>query len=80
MKIKQIFFFATGNYVAFDEKDAQIPDEGGNAWMNIIQDKLNRGLITKSTKLSMSGWEGGDGMENWTVADLIKSGRVKEKA
>lgn len=68
--IDVMFFFPNGNYFAFDKKDHQIESEQGSAWLNVLQDKLRRGVIDGHTKLNMNGWG------EMTVQDLVDSGKL----
>lgn len=76
--VKTLFFFPNGNYAACDEAGNQVPDEQGSAWMNVLQEKLSRGVITEQTRLKMAGWNHPKGEEWWTVGELIASGRLKK--
>jgi len=76
MNIPQIVFLENGNVVAFDENGDVIPDEGGSAWIKILQDKLDRGVIDPKTTVRMAGWER-KGRKEYTVRELIESGRLQ---
>ena len=74
MALENMMFFSNGNYAAFDVGGNQVAEEQGCAWFPVLQDKLNRGVIDEKTRVSMAG------RESATVADLIKSGRLKRPA
>lgn len=69
--VKEMFFFANGNYCAFNDAGDQVPEEQGSAWMKVLQEKLDRGVIDENTAVKMEGWG------NKTVRELIDSGRLK---
>ena len=71
MKITKIFFFGNGNCAAFDKDGEQVTAEQGSAFLDALQDKLNRGVINENTQVDMNGWEGS------TVAEYIKSNRLQ---
>ncbi len=71
MALENVMFFSNGNYAAFDVGGHQVAKEQGCAWFPVLQDKLNRGVIDEKTIISMAGWE------STTVAELIKSERLK---
>ena len=73
--IEEIMFFGNGNYASFKD-GAQNPKEQGNAFLKILQEKLERGVVAKDTKVSMEGWDVG---APWTVGELLKSGRLTDE-
>lgn len=78
--IRKIIFDENGNYVAFDV-DGQVAAEQGNAWLEILQDKLDRKAIDLKTKVIMPGWWTPDHKDRtWTVGELLKSNRLKARA
>lgn len=80
-KISTMMFFPNGNFAAFDRKGEQVTEEQGSAWIRILQDKLDRGVITEETKVTMSGWENYNHKSgyDWTVKELIESKRLTRK-
>ncbi len=73
--IEEIMFFGNGNYASFKD-GAQYPKEQGNAFLQILQEKLERGVVAKNTKVSMQGWDVG---VPWTVGELLQSGRLTDE-
>jgi hypothetical protein len=65
--IETVFFFENGNYAAFDKQGQQVPDEQGSAWFVVLQDKLNRGVISEKTRVNMAGWG-----QEFSVKELIE--------
>jgi hypothetical protein len=51
-----VMFCENGNYCAFSGKD-QVVEEQGSAWLEVLQEKLDRGAIGPSTKVRMPAWE-----------------------
>lgn len=75
-QLESMIFFPNGNYCAF-WNGAQVPEEQGSAWIGILQNKLDRGVIGPKTKVTMAGWANGDS-ESWTVEELLKSEHLKK--
>ncbi len=71
MNIAKLIFFNNGNIGAFTEEGVQVPSEQGCAFLDSLQDKLDRDVINEDTQVTMSGWADG------TVSDYIKSGRLR---
>ena len=77
--IERMIFFNGGNFCAFRDNQ-QVPKEQGSAYFFILQDKLDRGVITPETTIMMQGWPNPRGTEEWTVAEFIKRGDLKVRA
>lgn len=75
--VETVVFFENGNYAAFRDGE-QDPPEQGNAWLDVLQAKLDRKAIDPKTRVKMPGWWTPD-HENgiWTVEELVKIGRLK---
>jgi len=77
--IKTVFLFANGNVACCDEHGQQVPEENNSAWFHVLQDKLDRGVISEDTELYMAGWESRDGKKSMTVFDLMVRGNLEKK-
>lgn len=74
--IETLVFCGNGNYAAFEGHE-QVDREQGSAWLEVLQDKLDRKIIGPKTKVRMPGWYNPDHEDEiWTVEELIKLGRL----
>lgn len=72
-----VIFSENGNYAAFEDA-TQVISESGNAWLDIVQAKLDRKVIGPKTRIQMPGWWTPDHKNStWTVEELLKIGRLK---
>jgi hypothetical protein len=74
--VDAIVFFENGNYASFRD-DQQIQQEDGSAFLDVLQDMLDRGVVDPQTRVKMAGWyqperENGE----WTVGELIRMGHL----
>ncbi len=75
--INTVLFLNNGNYAAFQEGE-QVAPEQGNAWIDILQDKLDRKVINLETEVMMPGWWTPDHPDSkWTVGELVKTAALK---
>lgn len=73
--IRTIVFSENGTFAAFHDG---MSAEEGNAWLAVLQDKLDRKTIDLKTKVKMPGWWTPDHQdESWTVGELVKTGHLK---
>ena len=73
--VQEVIFFLNGNYAAFTEKGQQIPKEQGNAFIQTLQDKFDRGVVDNHTKVSIRGFE-----ECKTVGHFLHDSKLKRKS
>lgn len=71
--LKSVIFASNGTYIGLDEENKPVPEEGGCAWLTILQSKLDRGVIDGKTEVAMVGWPA----RPITVGDLIRQGKLR---
>lgn len=75
--LETLIFMNNGSYASFKNGE-QVGPEQGNAWLEVLQAKLDRGMIGPKTEVMMPGWWTPDHSESrWTVEELIKTGHLK---
>lgn len=77
--LETLIFYENGNYAAFQNHE-QIGSEQGNAWLAVLQEKLDRKMIGPETRVLLPGWWTPDHPDKeWTVGELIKIKRLTVK-
>lgn len=49
LPLRDIFFFTNGNVAACDERGQQVPEEQGQSWRVVLEEKASRGVVDDAT-------------------------------
>lgn len=77
--LDRVIFSGDGSFAGFQNHEG-VDTEQGCAWIRVLQEQLDRGLIGPTTMAKMPGWWTPDHEDaTWSVAELIRLGHLKKK-